>query len=297
MKKILLSFCCLLAHCTLLYAQTSVYTSTGYSNDGFIDNGNMINEAPGSFPNNGEFTVAEGGGEITISVAKGSGYSGMPVKFKNGDATDQTINMSGAAGRKLIIKMRVNPVPVNGVQFRLVDNNFIWSEDAPSVSPSNTSDSVYTIIYPSTGAEIYTCGSAPSCILDSTHIQAFWIFVDPGASYTGTVVVDHYTIGDVTVTPPPTPTSTSQAQKANIHSKVYPNPATESATLELNLDVVSDVKIALTDLVGKELMVITEGKMSEISKSIDVSVLPKGMYAINYFVNGVSAKSQMLIVQ
>ncbi len=91
--------------------------------------------------------------------------------------------------------------------------------------------------------------------------------------------------------------STNSAQAAIASSKLYPNPGSDLATLELNLYSVSDVKITLSDIMGKEVMTIAQGSMSVLATDINVSVLNKGIYTVNYFINGAAAKSELLMVK
>ena len=48
---------------------------------------------------------------------------------------------------------------------------------------------------------------------------------------------------------------------------------------------------------GKEVMTITEGTMSAVDASFDVSNLKKGVYAVNYSINGAAAKAELLMVK
>ena len=92
--------------------------------------------------------------------------------------------------------------------------------------------------------------------------------------------------------------STSAAASANISStKVYPNPVSDMANIELNLKSASNVKVVLSDLMGKEVMTIAEGTMSSLTKEFSVANLNKGMYTVSYFVDGAAAKSEMLMVK
>lgn len=86
--------------------------------------------------------------------------------------------------------------------------------------------------------------------------------------------------------------------RANIASSViYPNPATENATVKLNLKSTSNVKVTLSDMMGREVAVVAEGSMNSMEKSFDVSEFTKGLYTVNYFINGAPAKAELLMVR
>ncbi|HEY8401559.1 MAG TPA: T9SS type A sorting domain-containing protein, partial [Cytophagaceae bacterium] len=80
-------------------------------------------------------------------------------------------------------------------------------------------------------------------------------------------------------------------------SVLFPNPATETANIELSLVKVSDVKVTLTDLMGREVQVISETRGTEVKESFNVANLQKGLYTVNYFVDGAPAKAELLMVK
>ncbi len=80
-------------------------------------------------------------------------------------------------------------------------------------------------------------------------------------------------------------------------SKIYPNPSSDMVTVQMELKASSDVKITLSDLMGKEVMTIAEGKMMGMEKSFSTANLKSGVYTVNYFVNGSAAKAELLMVK
>ncbi|MCR6638681.1 MAG: T9SS type A sorting domain-containing protein [Sporocytophaga sp.] len=80
-------------------------------------------------------------------------------------------------------------------------------------------------------------------------------------------------------------------------SKLYPNPTSESASLELSLKEASDVKVTLSDLMGREVAVIANERGLDVNKSFSTANLAKGMYTVNYFINGAPAKAELLMVK
>jgi hypothetical protein len=88
------------------------------------------------------------------------------------------------------------------------------------------------------------------------------------------------------------------AAAANISStKLYPNPTSDQANIQLDLVTPSDVKVTLSDVMGREVMTIAQGSMSSVTQSFSVANLQKGIYTVNYFVNGAAAKAELLMVK
>ena len=81
-------------------------------------------------------------------------------------------------------------------------------------------------------------------------------------------------------------------------TKLYPNPVSDQANIQLDLVTPSDVKVSLSDMMGREVMTIAQGNsMSSVTQSFSVANLQKGIYTVNYFVNGAAAKSELLMVK
>jgi hypothetical protein len=120
---------------------------------------------------------------------------------------------------------------------------------------------------------------------------------DEAASTNATITLDAFKIevGEGT----PFPTSVNAAKAAIASSKLYPNPSTEteSASIELSLKEASDVKVTLSDLMGREVAVIANERNVAVNKSFSTANLAKGMYTVNYFINGAPAKAELLMVK
>ncbi|MCU0429936.1 MAG: T9SS type A sorting domain-containing protein [Cytophagaceae bacterium] len=88
------------------------------------------------------------------------------------------------------------------------------------------------------------------------------------------------------------------AQKSSTSTiTLAPNPASDEVAVSLSLDTPSDVKIVVSDLMGKEMTSVEYASVSELSKSINVSNLSEGVYQVSHFVNGVVAGTKMLVVK
>jgi len=92
-------------------------------------------------------------------------------------------------------------------------------------------------------------------------------------------------------------TATQNASASIASSKLYPNPVSDMAKVELNLKAASTVKVTLSDVMGKEVMTIAEGTFSDITKEFSVANLNKGIYTVNYTINGEAAKAELLMVK
>ncbi len=82
-----------------------------------------------------------------------------------------------------------------------------------------------------------------------------------------------------------------------LRSIVYPNPSSESITLDFALKNSSQVKVVLTDALGKTVMTLAEGSFSELNKQISVASLHKGVYTLTYYINDEVSKSELLMVK
>jgi hypothetical protein len=115
--------------------------------------------------------------------------------------------------------------------------------------------------------------------------------IPAGCTVSGGFILKNVCLGELPVS------STTSASAAISTSKLYPNPVADVAKIEMTLKSISDVKITVSDMMGKEMMTITEGSMSSVDASFDVSNLNKGVYSVNYFVNGAAAKAELLMVK
>lgn len=102
-------------------------------------------------------------------------------------------------------------------------------------------------------------------------------------------------VGDIMIGTPPVAGVNAAAAIAS--SKLYPNPVSDMAKVELNLKSASSVKVTLSDVMGKEVMTIADGTFSDLTKEFSVATLNKGIYTVNYYINGEAAKAEMLMVK
>ena len=124
--------------------------------------------------------------------------------------------------------------------------------------------------------------------------------------YYGTTITTGYdlyilgfSVGTATAIAAPPVTGINNSAAALVAStKLYPNPVSDQANIQLDLVTPSDVKVSLSDMMGREVMTIAQGSsMSSVTQSFSVANLQKGIYTVNYFVNGAAAKSELLMVK
>ncbi|MFN3404039.1 MAG: T9SS type A sorting domain-containing protein [Cytophagaceae bacterium] len=173
-----------------------------------------------------------------------------------------------------------------------VDVNFFTKDYWPPIITSNVPKlnilgdnqwHAYTVDFSTSGVD--------AALIDEIFQLSF--IYSGSTPLTGELFARNLSIGSAPVL------STNKAASYIASSNLYPNPATGSASFDLNLKEVSTVKVIITDLAGKEAAVVFEGNMTagNNTSSFDVSALNKGMYSVNYFINGEAAKAQLLMVK
>jgi hypothetical protein len=80
-------------------------------------------------------------------------------------------------------------------------------------------------------------------------------------------------------------------------SVIYPNPTSESFTAAIELKEISNVKVTLNDLTGREISVVANTKTASLNEVINVSTLAKGTYMVKFNVNGADAVTKLLMVK
>ena len=144
----------------------------------------------------------------------------------------------------------------------------------------------------------FTNVTSSTVYLDSTNIKSFDfqpIGKQLGAAPWNYKFKGTFTMDNLVVCGPVTGINAAQANISS--SKLYPNPVSDIANIELDLISSSDVKVTLSDLMGREVMIVANGRMSSLSQSFSVASLNRGIYTVNYFINGSAAKSQLLMVK
>lgn len=83
---------------------------------------------------------------------------------------------------------------------------------------------------------------------------------------------------------------------SSISISLSPNPANGKVQLTFSQPQALDASVNITDISGKLVQTIALGKVQSGKKSIDISMLPKGNYYVQ-FSNGVDVKTEKLMVQ
>lgn len=77
---------------------------------------------------------------------------------------------------------------------------------------------------------------------------------------------------------------------------LFPNPSNDLIKISFDVKTASFVHVGITDLTGKQLIVVAEGKYSgNIVKNIDVSELPQGIYLLKMEIDGKSATQKISV--
>lgn len=162
----------------------------------------------------------------------------------------------------------------------------------------STSYQIIKFVYttPQDGAYGGSGCTAGPCTVNKATIKEFLFSLNDGNAITADVdaTIDYFQVGGTSAQ---VITAYKEKVASIASSKVFPNPVSDVATIELSLKASSNVKVTLSDLMGKEVMVISEGTFTDLNKSFSVANLNKGVYSINYVVDGSSAKSEMLVIK
>jgi hypothetical protein len=67
-----------------------------------------------------------------------------------------------------------------------------------------------------------------------------------------------------------------EANKTQINSKLYPNPFSNSITIELRRNL-ENAELLVFDIVGKQIL---NARITETTSSLNTSALPKGVYLV-----------------
>lgn len=89
----------------------------------------------------------------------------------------------------------------------------------------------------------------------------------------------------------------TENKMGNANISLYPNPAKDIINVTAKFDVASDMKIVIVNSTGVEVSSQNLPTTTEINTPVNISNLSSGLYRVNYFVNGVLAKSMPLMIQ
>lgn len=134
----------------------------------------------------------------------------------------------------------------------------------------------------------------PLSVADGQDIQGSWTFwitdvnEDGVISNIDSITVSVCSLGAVSLS--------TEENTVLENFGIYPNPAQDTFNLSLNTTSAEDVNVELYDLTGRNLKAITYNGKISINESIDVSLLPAGIYIVK--VNqGNSSLSKKLIIR
>ncbi len=92
------------------------------------------------------------------------------------------------------------------------------------------------------------------------------------------------------------PTGIANLQSVVNKFSVYPNPATDNISINLDLKETSNLMIDVTDITGKQVAIIMNEKQNGIvTKQFSTASLPNGNYFVRLQVNGKTATQKLTI--
>ncbi|MBX9852956.1 MAG: T9SS type A sorting domain-containing protein [Cytophagaceae bacterium] len=222
--------------------------------------------------------------QLALNAVGGTGVYDQcyAIQIESGGAA-VTLNLTGQT--KVYIRVKSSAALTLGVD--LEDSGGDGTNSAP-VTQSIPGDNVFRTYAFNINTLIDYQGDAVDPAAISNAILTFNKDVAP--AFTGNVVFDWISFGN-------TPLGVRNADDLITDSRIYPNPANSEVIVDLNLSSPADVKITVSNILGKELAIISEGKMNSCEKKFDVSAFVPGVYTVNYFVDGVRARSELLVVR
>jgi len=197
-------------------------------------------------------------------------------------STGQDIDLSATANQKISFSYSTN-VTLGSLQLQLFDG--AYNTKLNTVTVPITGDGAYhTFSYDFSGD---IAGGA-----DMTNIRQVSLLYNSDAFSPGAMgfSLANIKLGSALVTGIENSTAVAQAN-------LFPNPTTGMTTISGELNSISNVKVALIDMLGQEVKVILQEQTSSINTSFDVSTLKKGIYSVVYTIDGAPAKSQKLVVR
>jgi hypothetical protein len=226
--------------------------------------------------------------EWTIT-GNGSAPNTTPVVLGLQDAGNNPLYVDVLPGDKISIRAKSTTLPAT---LKIYMEDALGNVDQSRFLEFPLSTQYETYVFDYTGTPF---SNARIAAYDSTSIRKLHIFIgDNYGNYSGTVSFDFIKIEGNKK--PALATGVSNKINSLVSSSLYPNPASHYACVELNLKSESQVKITLTDLMGK-VIYATELYGSEIKTNLEIGSLAKGVYTVQYIINNIPEKAELLLVK
>lgn len=244
--------------------------------------------------NGGLATVAEDGQLKVI----GDGTSGAfaPILYQLHDGAD-SVRVNGEANdNKVFIRARST---VDGLPLRIdVQDNLGFLTSLAGLTQSLTTDfEVYefdfTGNYSDGGFGGSPCTAGP-CPVDAQRLEQMQIYLAPGVGmFSGELHIDWISFG--------TPLTSVDVVDHTVlqGAKVYPNPADDAVTLELNVEVESRGLLSIMDISGATVRTIDLGSIQAgpYLNRLDIADLNTGFYLLHLQMDKQPAFTSKLIVR
>jgi hypothetical protein len=157
------------------------------------------------------------------------------------------------------------------------DNPVLTVDDEGTGGAVETSCTNTTVAYP---AGVNYTPNTPLSVFDAQPVQGNWVLAVSDGAGGDTGTLDAWAIivtEDVGTAGPTGPTG------AEASLRVLPNPMSAAGTVELTVPSSQDVRVAVYDMLGREVMVLFEGTMSASQRallSMAAGRLDSGVYVV-----------------
>lgn len=91
------------------------------------------------------------------------------------------------------------------------------------------------------------------------------------------------------------PTGVNIADKYILTEKLFPNPTNNNLNIDLQLKTNQNIRLEIRDLNGKQVIASIFETGIAITKSVDVTALPQGVYQVSYFANDVRIMTKSFV--
>ena len=199
-------------------------------------------------------------------------------------ASQPTVNLSSPANQKLSVSIS----SAEPFKLRLaIRKDF-------SIGYLNEKNPSLIIDHPGGGKKDFYIDFSGAVKTSPTQANNFIFTYAGSAPYTGTVLFDNLGVGSLAQAP----TATTKAKTVS-ESSMYPNPSNGETVCNFTLRSSSTLKLIVKDIAGKNVEEIEGENLSATDHSLtfNVSNYPKGMYFVNYVINGAIDKVEKLVVK
>jgi hypothetical protein len=294
MKKLLLSNLLVL----IAFASFSQATKTSLGL-GFPDDGWYSDNPPAAV------TLTVGGGKFVFVADSLNQYAPINYRLNNGIGDKDSVTF--AATNKAYAAVWASATDPLALRIDFLNSSNpgckcpqdrAANKAAQKTSPIGTTIKSYLQAAVSVWEEDYSSDPAQNGPVDNsniTHINIYAVPLTAGqVNYSGTVTIDSIFISD-------SPIIFAGLNKVSFVSNstnLFPNPVADIAKLDYTLIKPANIKLALYDLTGRQIAVISDSynNAGKNHVAFDVKNYPQGIYTVAFTANGVTVQNEKLII-